>query len=104
MRKATREIVKDFGVVVRGGREERELLRDWLGWPVEAGAKMSVKVPNAIRAIVDVIATMETWVAAEVVGVEVGGYRVPIIVPRFVRKASPGPDTDVSIRLLKIFI
>lgn len=44
--------------------------------------------------MVEVIATMETWVAAEVgmrFGSRVGGYRVPIMVPKFVMNASPGP-------------
>jgi len=40
------------------------------------------------------MATIETWVAA-VVGITegsaTGGYNVPIIVPRLVMKASPGP-------------
>lgn len=61
---------------------------------------MSVKVPNRIRATVDVTATMETWVAA-VVGITegsaTGGYKVPMIVPRFVMNASPGPDILLAL-------
>jgi hypothetical protein len=49
-----------------------------------------VTVPRINLAAVDVIATIETCVAA-VVGVIVdGGDKVPIMVPRFVMKASPG--------------
>ena len=58
------------------------------------GARRSVRVPKRIRATVEVIATMETCVAAVVgirVGSRVGGYRVPIMVPKLVMKASPGP-------------
>lgn len=61
---------------------------------MEGGAKRSVRVPKTSRAIVDVIATMDTWVAAEVgitIGFMIGGYRVLMMVPRFVMKASPGP-------------
>jgi hypothetical protein len=55
---------------------------------------MSVSVPNRIRATVEVIATIETCVAAEVGTLEgsvVGEYRVPMMVPRLVMNASPGP-------------
>jgi len=58
------------------------------------GAKRSVKVPKSSRAMVDVIATIDTWVAAEVgtvVGLITGGYKVLMMVPRFVIKVSPGP-------------
>jgi hypothetical protein len=58
------------------------------------GARRSVRVPKRIRATVEVMATTETCVAAVVgmwVGSRVGGYRVPIMVPRLVMKASPGP-------------
>lgn len=51
-------------------------------------------MPKRMRAMVEVMATMETCVAAVVgmrVGSRPGGYRVPIMVPRFVMKASPGP-------------
>ena len=51
-------------------------------------------VPKIIRATVDVIATMDTCVAADVGTIAMtgcGGYRVPIMVPRLVMKASPGP-------------
>lgn len=44
--------------------------------------------------MVEVIATIETWVAAVVgitFGFAIGGYKVPMMVPRFVMKASPGP-------------
>jgi hypothetical protein len=44
--------------------------------------------------MVDVNATMDTWVAAEVgmtVGLITGGYKVLMMVPRFVMYASPGP-------------
>ena len=44
--------------------------------------------------MVDVNATMDTWVAAEVgmtVGLIMGGYKVLMMVPRFVKYASPGP-------------
>jgi hypothetical protein len=47
-----------------------------------------------------VIATIETWVAG-VVGITegsaTGGYKVPIIVPRLVIKASPGPAKLLDI-------
>lgn len=48
--------------------------------------------------MVDVNATMETCVAADVLsaGFALGGYKVPIIVPRFVMNASPGPTMVVS--------
>ena len=72
IRKKIREMEKGL-LVSLGGREERELERDWFGWPVVGGAKMSVRVPNAMRAMVEVMATMETWVAAEVVGGVFGG-------------------------------
>jgi len=55
---------------------------------------MSVSVPNRIRATVEVKATIETCVAAEVgtsEGSVVGEYKVPMMVPRFVMNASPGP-------------
>jgi hypothetical protein len=42
-----------------------------------------------------VIATIETWVAGVVgmtEGSDTGGYKVPIMVPRLVMKASPGPE------------
>lgn len=42
----------------------------------------------------EVIATIETWVAAEVgirEGSVAGGWRVPMTVPRLVRNVSPGP-------------
>lgn len=61
---------------------------------MEVGASRSVRLPKRRRAMVDVMATMETWVAAEVgmtVGFIIGGYRVLMIVPRFVMNASPGP-------------
>ena len=41
------------------------------------------------------IATIETWVAGVVgmtEGSDTGGYKVPIMVPRLVMKASPGPE------------
>lgn len=44
----------------------------------------------------EVMATIETWVAAVVgrfLGSWFGGERVPIMVPRFVMNASPGPRT-----------
>lgn len=46
-----------------------------------------MRVPNRIRAMVEVSATIETCVAALVgirSGLAIGGYSVPIIVPRFV--------------------
>ena len=46
---------------------------------------MSERVPVTMRATVEVMATMETCVAAvvgrDVSGVVMGGYRVPMIVP-----------------------
>ena len=60
------------------------------------GARRSDSVPVARRAKVDVMATMETWVAGEFDGggpAEGGGYRVERIVPRLLIKASPGPVT-----------
>lgn len=74
----------------RGGREARELLRDPTWWPMGVGVTRSLPKPKASRATVDVKATIETWRAA-LVGVELGESRVPIMVPRFVRKVSPGP-------------
>lgn len=44
---------------------------------------------------------MDTWVAAVVgmtEGSEIGGYKVPIMVPRFVMNASPGPAKSLNIR------
>ena len=79
--------------VCRGGNDASELLKDWLP-AVGVGARRSVKVPNRIRATVEVIATIETCVAAEVGmrrGSKIGGYNVPMIVPRLVMNVSPGP-------------
>lgn len=87
-----REIVKRLES--RGGREDREFARDWLPGDGAEGARRSVSVPKRRRANVDVIATIETCVAAvvgTVAGGEFGGYRVPMIVPKFVMNASPGP-------------
>ncbi len=54
-----------------------------------------MRVPKRIRAAVDVTATIETCVAA-VVGIRFGsaygGYKVPMMVPKLVMNASPGPD------------
>lgn len=64
---------------------------------------MSVSVPNRIRATVEVIATIETCVAALVgmtEGSATGGYSVPMIVPRLVMKASPGPLNKLALYLL----
>jgi hypothetical protein len=60
---------------------------------------MSVSFPNTIRATVEVMATIETCVAAVVIifeGSLIGGSRVPIMVPRLVKKVSPGPIKSVS--------
>jgi len=49
-----------------------------------------------MRATVDVNATMEMCVAAEVGmtdGSAEGGYNVPMMVPKLFMKASPGPET-----------
>jgi len=63
IRKNIREIVnRDW----RGGREARELAAELRWCPVGAGASKSVMVPKRIRATVEVIATIETWVAAVV--------------------------------------
>lgn len=63
-----------------------------LGWG-EVGARRSLRVPVSSRARVEVKATMDTFVAGELEGgMETeGGYRVWIIVPRLLMKASPGP-------------
>jgi hypothetical protein len=61
---------------------------------MEVGASRSVRLPKTRRAIVEVIATIDTCVAAEVgitEGFITGGYRVLMMVPRLVMKASPGP-------------
>lgn len=95
--------------VRRKVRREREgprgLLKEWReevaeeegGWWVgdAVGASRSERVPVRRRARVEVMATMETCVAAELEGgaVRGGGYRVPIMVPRLLMNASPGPVT-----------
>ena len=61
------------------------------------GQKTSVKVPARMRAMVEVMATMEMWVVEEVVASAYrsadDGVRVPIMVPKLLMNASPGPDT-----------
>jgi len=57
-RKGIREIVRRLWS--RGGSDEMELARDWLPGEGAAGARRSVTVPRSKRAIVDVIATIET--------------------------------------------
>lgn len=59
-----------------------------------------MRVPKRIRATVEVMATIETWVAAVVgatAGFGTGGYNVPMIVPRLVINASPGPAKYLSV-------
>ncbi len=65
------------------------------------GARRSVSVPKNIRATVEVKATIETCVAALVCmidGSACGGYKVPMMVPRFVMKASPGPIIALLVK------
>lgn len=79
-RKDIRETVKVF-------------LFAWASEWEEVGARRSLNVPVSSLARVDVRATMDTCVAGEFDGgMEAeGGYRVWIIVPRLLMKASPGP-------------
>ena len=77
MRKVMRLRWKPGDVVGSGaGSEgwEREVVEFWrlLGprrcwWRGAVGARMSVRVPVRMRAMVEVMATMETWVAAVVI-------------------------------------
>ena len=99
-----RESVKRWVVGRGGGEVERLLLLFRLprvdGWGDVGGARRSVIVPVRRRARVDMMATIETCVAAVVrfavspssVAVA-AGYSVPMIVPRLLIKASPGPVT-----------
>ena len=57
------------------------------------GARTSESVPVIKRASVEVMATIETWVAGEVLVETCAGVRVSIMVPRLLMKASPGPVT-----------
>lgn len=60
---------------------------------VGEGARRSLRAPVRMRAKVEERAMTETWVAGEFdggMGVE-GGYRVGIMVPTLLMKASPGP-------------
>jgi hypothetical protein len=101
IRNVTREIVKRL---CRGGREASELAVEPNVPPVEEGARTSVRVPNRMRATVDVMATIETCVPAVVgttAGFAIGGYNVPIMVPRLVMKASPGPMTPSDYTLYR---
>ena len=86
-RKAMREIVNRF--VGRAGSAEVEKRGGG------AGARMSESVPVRRRVHVEVMAMMEMCVAAEFEdgAEEGGGYRVPIMVPRLLMNASPGPVT-----------
>ena len=77
---------------------KREIVRRRDGWwcVSAVGARRSERVPVARRARVDVMATIETFVAGELERGgpgEGGGYRVARMVPRLLMKASPGPVT-----------
>ena len=80
-----------------GGRDDTEFATDsglrqcWCD--CATGARMSESVPVAKRARVEVMATMDTWVAGEVLVATLAGVSVSIMVPRLLMKASPGPVT-----------